>query len=76
MHRDAAVRVLTSIIPTMSYEAVWHGLAQWMGVEDDAMEQVLPNKRNFECTGRMGCGLLSEGDMFKGPQSDGDVFKG
>ena len=76
LHRDSAARVLTSVIPTMSYEAVWHGLAQWMGVEDGAMEEVLPNKRNFECTGRAGCGLLKETDMFKGSPSESEMLKG
>ena len=32
------------------------------------MEEVLPNLRNFECVG-MGCGLITEGMLFKGAPS-------
>merc|ERR1712176_783858 len=40
------------IIPTTSWDAVWHSLAQWFGVPDSSMEYVLPNVRNFEgCEG-------------------------
>jgi len=35
------------IIPTMSWEAVWKGLVQWFGVEDDKLSFVLPNMGNF-----------------------------
>ena len=29
-------------IPSTSWEAVWHGLAEWFGVEEARMEKVLP----------------------------------
>jgi len=35
------------LIPTTSWEAVWHGLAQWLGVEPAHMAAVLPNAANF-----------------------------
>jgi len=55
-----------ALMPTTSWEAMWHGLAQWMGVEDAAMEGVLPNLRKFtECSGQ-GCGVYTTYDMFKG----------
>jgi len=34
-------------IPSTSWEAVWHGLAEWFGVEEARMEKVLPNIANF-----------------------------
>lgn len=55
-----------ALIPTTSWEALWHGMAQWMGVEDAAMQSVLPNLRKFtECVGQ-GCGVFTKDDMFKG----------
>jgi len=65
---DSEVRLRTSVIPTMSYESLWHGISQWMGVEDEAMEDVIPNMHHFECEG-FGCGLLTIGEMFKGAPS-------
>jgi len=35
------------LIPTTSWEALWHSVCQWFGVEDDDMGNVLPNKHNF-----------------------------
>ena len=35
------------MIPSMSWDSVWHALAQWMGVEEAEMDHVLPNKDNF-----------------------------
>ena len=47
-------------IPTTSWEAMWYGVVQWAGVEDeDDMTYVLPNERNF------GCDLYSESSLFK-----------
>jgi len=53
------------IIPTTSWDAVWHGLAQWFGVAGSSMEYVLPNVRNFEGCDGIGCGLFSAPDLFK-----------
>ena len=38
------------ILPTTSWEAMWHGLAEWMGVEASQISQVLPNAANFDST--------------------------
>ena len=53
------------MIPTTSYESVWNALSQWMGVEDAALDSVIPNRNNFDCAG-IGCGLIPSGLMFKG----------
>ena len=35
------------LIPTRGWESVWHGIAEWMGVEQDEMDSVIPNKKYF-----------------------------
>jgi len=35
------------ILPTTPWESVWHGLAEWFGVEPSLMAEVLPNFPNF-----------------------------
>jgi uncharacterized protein (DUF1501 family) len=34
-------------IPTTPWEGMWYGLAQWFGVEDDRIFEVVPNAANF-----------------------------
>jgi hypothetical protein len=34
-------------IPTTSWDQIWSGIAQWYGVEEMDMDQVLPNRKNF-----------------------------
>ena len=53
------------IIPTMSWEAVWHALATWFGVEQGQMRAVLPNLDNFVGCSDPGCGVLSTADVFR-----------
>ena len=55
------------IIPTTSWEAVWHGIAQWFGVDESSMERILPNVRNFEkcAAAEEGCGLFTAEDLYK-----------
>ena len=36
------------ILPTTSWEGVWLGLAQWMGVPSSDIPRVLPNLENFD----------------------------
>ena len=36
------------MIPSMSWDAQWHGITQWMGVADEKLLEVLPNKGNFD----------------------------
>lgn len=54
------------VIPSMSWESVWHAIGQWFGVEQALMPRVLPNKHRFEgCEGAVGCGLLRAKDLYK-----------
>ena len=34
-------------IPTTSWEALWYGIASWLGVDTGSMSTVLPNAANF-----------------------------
>jgi len=46
------------LIPTTAYEEIWNGIAQWMGVDDEAgLNKILPGRNNFN--------LFSESDIFK-----------
>jgi uncharacterized protein (DUF1501 family) len=36
------------LIPTLPWEAMWNGIAEWMDVAPEHMEEVLPNMVNFE----------------------------
>jgi cullin-associated NEDD8-dissociated protein 1 len=35
------------LIPTTPWEGMWNGIAQWAGVDDNALDKVLPNRKNF-----------------------------
>ena len=37
LSQTSNIRVNRALIPTMSWEGMWHGLAQWFGVHDDLM---------------------------------------
>ena len=66
---SSPIRLYRTFIPTLSHEALWHGLAQWMGVEDAVMTNVLPNLGKFtsECTpGFPGCIILTQNMLFDG----------
>jgi uncharacterized protein (DUF1501 family) len=34
-------------LPTTSWEALWHPVLQWFGVEEEGMSKALPNLQNF-----------------------------
>ena len=37
------------MIPTTSWDAVFHGVAQWLGIEDEAdLDKVIPNRGKFK----------------------------
>ena len=47
------------LIPYRSWESMWYGVTNWMGVTDeDDMRYVLPNN------GNMGCDLYTDADMY------------
>ena len=33
------------LIPTRGWESLWHGIAEWMGVEQSEMDTIIPNKK-------------------------------
>ena len=35
------------VIPTLPWEALWYGVAEWMGIEPSQMGELLPNAQNF-----------------------------
>jgi len=48
------------MIPTLPWESVWNGVANWMGVRgDDDLNSVLPNRDNFDK-----CSLFTDEDLF------------
>ena len=46
---DAPLNVRTGgrFIPTTSWEAVWHGLSEWFGVDAERLGDVLPQMQNY-----------------------------
>jgi cullin-associated NEDD8-dissociated protein 1 len=46
-------------IPTTSWDQIWAGIAQWYGVEEMDMDQVLPNRKNFPKPS-----LFTQSDLF------------
>jgi uncharacterized protein (DUF1501 family) len=61
-------------IPTTSWDSVWHGVIQWLGVEeDDDLKYCLPNKDNTApnpIVGQRQFPLLLKGDLFEDPNSE------
>jgi uncharacterized protein (DUF1501 family) len=53
------------VIPTTSWESVWHALGQWLGLEDASLHKVLPNLKNFQGCSGPGCGVLTAQDMYR-----------
>jgi len=49
------------MIPSTSWDMVWNGLSEWMGVPEHAMGDVIPNRGNFP-------NLFRRTDMFKASQ--------
>eukprot|EP01052_Picozoa_sp_SAG31_P004100 SAG31_NODE_166_length_21670_cov_22.507719_18_plen_140_part_00 len=49
------------LLPTLPWEGMWHGIARWMGVEQDDFAEVLPNYANFVA----GSTLLTEHQLFE-----------
>ena len=50
------------MIPSTPWDAVWHGIAEWMGVEAASMRGVLPNLGNFKR------GNTTHGTLWSGSQ--------
>lgn len=52
------------LMPTTSWEAIWNGVSEWMGVDEDDVEGVLPN-----------IAKSSYGDGFSKPFKECEMFK-
>lgn len=50
------------MIPTTPWDAVFHGIATWLGVPESQMADVVPNMKNFDSSI-----LFNDNDMFNGP---------
>ena len=35
------------VLPTTPWDSVWNGIAEWMGLEKEGIESVLPNLKKF-----------------------------
>ena len=51
------------ILPTLAWESMWEGLAQWMGVSESDMPTVLPNLKNFPPSHRLDLNELFDVDL-------------
>ena len=49
------------IMPTTSWEAIWNGVVEWLGVDPGDMDQCLPNAAN---TVEKGFKIFSKEDLF------------
>jgi len=64
LHEESEVNIGRNhrILPTTPWEAVWHGLAQWLGVADGHLAEVVPNAANFPVGA-----LFSAAQLFTAP---------
>lgn len=46
------------LLPTTSWDSVWNAIALWAGIEEDDLDEVLPNRRSFANN------LMSADDLF------------
>lgn len=46
------------VIPTTPFEAIWNGVAEWFGVTDGQLDEVLPLRKNFD-------NLFTKDDLFE-----------
>ena len=42
---------LGAMLPGSPWEAIWKPLAQWLGVEDEQLDAVMPNLKEFSGLG-------------------------
>jgi uncharacterized protein (DUF1501 family) len=49
------------MVPTLPYDAMWNGVAQWMGVTDEPrLDYMLPQRKNFPK-----CDLFTDMELFR-----------
>lgn len=51
-----------SIIPTTSWDAMWNGVAEWMGVNPNQLNHVLPNRNEVV---EPGFKLFTKSDLYE-----------
>jgi len=50
------------MIPTVPYDGMWNGVAQWMGVKDESrLDAMLPHRKNFPNK----CNFFTDSQLFK-----------
>ena len=47
------------VVPTTPLESMWNGIAQWMGVPEEDLDTILPNRQNFNK-----CDIYTDKDLF------------
>jgi hypothetical protein len=35
------------VIPTTPWESLWNPIAQWFGIEENDLDEILPNRHEF-----------------------------
>lgn len=58
---DVNVRTGGRLLPSTSWDAIWYGVGQWLGVPEDRMSHVLPNFANWDTAAH----LLAKDKIFK-----------
>ena len=59
------------IMPTTSFDSIWHGIAEWMGADTDVeLEYCLPNHDNVVGgTNNLFSPMFGESDLFRSDQT-------
>jgi len=61
------------IMPTTSWDAIWNGVIEWLGVDPDDMDQCLPNAAN---TVDDGFQIFSKADLFQADKVQSSGLRG
>lgn len=48
------------LLPTMPYDAVWQAVSMWTGVDEEGIDQIIPNRHSFHSSN-----MLVHEDLFK-----------
>jgi len=60
-------------MPTTSWDAIWNGVIEWLGVDPDDMDQCLPNAAN---TVDDGFQIFSKADLFQADKVQSSGLRG
>jgi len=62
---DLLIENRNRVVPSQPYEAMWNGVAQWMGVTDEArLDYMLPQRKSFRK-----CDMFTDMQLFKSGQT-------